>query len=64
MKTFEVTLANSAGGVTIRLCSSTYQEAIKTACNVERAPESAVKTWRVVPTARQIARTKSLLRSI
>ena len=64
MKAYEITLTHDAGEVTIRTHAGTIFAAIENVCNAEKAPRSAVKTWRVVPTAKQIARTKNLLRSL
>ena len=63
-KTYEISLKHDAGEVTIRLRASSYLAAIEQACNAEKAPKCAVQSWRVIPTARQIARTKSLMRGI
>lgn len=64
MKTFNITLSHDSGEVTLMIRADNYQGAIKRACLIEGAPESAVKSWRVIPTARQVARTKNLLRCL
>lgn len=64
MKTYEITLKHDSGTVALRTRAESIEAAKRMICEAERAPESAVACWRVVPTARQIKRTKSLLRSI
>lgn len=64
MKTYDITLGHDAGSVTIRVRATCINSAIGIVCDAEKAPRSAVTTWRIIPTARQIAKTKSLLRSI
>ncbi len=61
MKTFELTLQHNKGKVTIRTRAESLSDARRIACAAEAAPESAIVTWRVVPTKRQIARTKRWL---
>lgn len=57
MKTFEIT-PHGLGPQQVRA------ESLKEALAKLLLVSTDVKTWRVVPTARQIARTKSLLRGI
>lgn len=64
MKTYEITLKHDAGTVKARATASSYQAAIELVCLAEKAPTSAVQTWRIIPTAKQIARTKSLMRGL
>lgn len=64
MKTYEITLRHDSGTVTLRTKADSIEAAKRMVCEAEGAPTSAVAYWRVVPTARQIKRTKSLLRSI
>lgn len=64
MKTYEVTLSSDSGPVTIRTSAATSHQAIGSVCAAEKAPRSAVTTWRVIPTARQIAKTKNLMRGL
>ena len=61
MKTFELTLQQDKDKVTIRTRAMSLAAAKRIACAAEAAPESAIVTWRVVPTKRQIARTKRWL---
>ena len=61
MKTFELTLQHDKSKVTIRTHAESLAAAKRIACAAEAAPESAIVTWRVVPTKRQIARTKRWL---
>ena len=64
MKTYEISLRHDSGSVTIRTRASNIETAMKMVCDAEKAPLGAIKHWRVVPTARQIKRTQSLLRSL
>jgi len=63
-KTYEFTLKHDSGFINIRTASHSLESAKKLVLDSELAPESAIKSWRVVPTAKQIKRTKSLLRGI
>jgi hypothetical protein len=64
MKTFEFILKHDAGTVTICTRADSLEVAKKIVLDAERAPERAIKSWRVVPTAKQVAKTKSLMRGI
>ncbi len=64
MKLYNITLSSDSGPVTLMVRADNYQAAQQRACTIEGAPLSAVKSWRVIPTARQIARTKNLLRCL
>lgn len=64
MKTYSITLRHDAGEVTLQTRAENISEAQRLVCNAECAPLSAVKSWRVVPTARQIRRTKSRMRCL
>jgi hypothetical protein len=64
MKTYEITLRHDAGTITLGFRADSYADAKKAILEAEGAPESAIVTWRVVPTARQIRKTKSLMRGI
>ncbi len=64
MKTYEIALRHNAGTVTIRTRATDISAAKALVCASEKCPESAVAWWRIIPTPRQIARTKSLLRGI
>jgi hypothetical protein len=64
MKAYNVTLRHDAGEVTLMIRADNYQAAQQRACTIEGAPLSAVKSWAVVPTTRQIRRTKNLLRCL
>lgn len=64
MNTYEITMRHDAGQVSIQTRARNYDAAKHMILEAERAPESAILHWRVVPTKRQIARTKSLMRGL
>ncbi len=64
MKTYEFTLKHDAGHVTLRIRANNLPAAQKVVLDAEKAPASAIQYWRVVPTAKQVSRTKSLLRGL
>lgn len=64
MKTFEFVLNHDGGKVTLRTGANSLPEAEAIILKAENAPKSAIQSWRVVPTAKQIKRTKSLMRGI
>ena len=63
-KTYEFTMTHDGGIVNIRTSAQSLEAAKTIVLNAELAPESSIKSWRVVPTHKQIRRTKSLLRGI
>lgn len=64
MKTYELALKHDQGTVTLRTRAANIQAAKEIICKAENCPESAIQWWRVVPTAKQIKKTKSLMRGI
>lgn len=64
MKTFEITLKHNGGLCSFRVHGKDYATAKANLLRAEKAPEGAVQTWRVVPTAKQITKTKSLMRGL
>lgn len=64
MKTFEFKLHHNSGPVTMRLKADNLERAKDTVLSIEQAPESAIKSWRVVPTAKQIRQTQNMMRGI
>jgi hypothetical protein len=64
VKTYEITLTGETTPYRIR--ANDLTEAARDACKTSGVPfsVSAVHHWRVVPTARQIARTKNLMRGL
>jgi hypothetical protein len=64
MKTFEITLKHDGGQVTIRTRATCLAMAQNIALTAEKAPRSALAYWGIVPTQRQIARTKNMLRNL
>ena len=61
MKTYEFTLKHDKGIVTLRTRARNLQTAQDIICKAENCPKSAIQWWRVVPTQKQIQRTKSLM---
>lgn len=64
MKTYEITLKHEGEDVTARTQADNITTAKESVCADYGVPVSAVHYWRVVPTKKQIARTKSLMRGI
>lgn len=64
MKHYLVNLQHDGGNITAETFASSIERAKALVCNAEKAPLSAVKWWQVVPTPKQIRRTKSLLRNL
>lgn len=64
MKTYRIGLKHDNGTAEIGVQANSIQEAKKLIMELEKFPESAMTYWAVVPTKKQIARTKSLLRGI
>lgn len=64
MKTYEFGLKHDDGMVNIRVHAEDLAEARKIALDIEKAPENAIRWWRVVPTQKQIQKTKNLMRGI
>ena len=64
MKTYEITLKHDNGQVSLMMRANTYDAAKRMILEAEKAPESAILYWRVVPTKRGIAKTKSLMRGL
>lgn len=64
MKTYEFTIKHDSGTVTVRTSATDISAAQEIVCASECCPRSALSSWRIVPTARQIAKTKNLLRSL
>jgi hypothetical protein len=63
MKTYELTLRRD-DTTTKRISAESISDAKRIACDEEGLPLSAVVCWSVIPTAKQITKTKSLLRGI
>lgn len=64
MKTYEFHLNHDGGKASIRIQDNDVNSAKRRVLEQENAPESAIQSWRVVPTERQIRKTKNLLRGI
>jgi hypothetical protein len=64
VKKYEIRLKHDNGEITIRTSATDIGTAIQNVCKAENCPKSAVQSWRIVPTKKQIKKTQSLLRSI
>lgn len=64
-KQYEITLRSGGDGEkNIRTRASSVEAAMTQVCDAEGVSRKAVVTWRVVPTSRQLAKTKSLMRGL
>lgn len=63
MKTYELELRINTTKL-VRLKAESLEEAKRQACDEEGITTNCVMTWRVIPTAKQIAKTKSLMRGL
>ena len=61
MKQYEITLNSDSGIINIRTRARNIQSAIDIICKAENAPKSAVISWRIIPTKKQIQKTQRLL---
>ena len=64
MKTYEFTLYHDNGKTKIRVTAGNLERAQKLLMIAEDCPISAIQSWRIIPTAKQIKKTQSLLRGI
>lgn len=64
MKTYEFQFKHDGGSTVIRTTGTDVNSAKRKVLEAEKAPESAIGWWRVVPTQKQINKTKNLLRNI
>lgn len=64
MKTYEFTLKHDNGTVKIRTSADNLEAAKLIIIKSEGCPERAITAWRIIPTAKQIRKTKNLLRGI
>jgi len=64
MKTFEIRLKHDHGEVSVYTRARTIDAAKQIVLEAENAPAAAILWWRVVPTRRQIQKTKNLLRCL
>lgn len=64
MKSYEFNIKTADGVKTVRQMGEDVSDAKYRVCRSENVQSSAISWWRVIPTDRQIARTKSLLRSL
>lgn len=61
MKKYEIEVKHDNGSFKITVTARNIEAAQKMVMNAENCPPSALGSWRVVPTARQIAKTKRLM---
>jgi hypothetical protein len=64
LKTYEFRLRHDKGEILLRTKSENLAAAKEIILTAENAPERAILSWRVVPTPKQIQRTKNLMRNL
>jgi hypothetical protein len=64
MKTYTFGLKHDSGEASITVRADDVNEAKKMVMDLEKCPERAITWWRIVPTTRQIQKTKNLLRGL
>ncbi len=64
MKTYEFGIHHDNGDIVLRVRANSLLEAKTQVVQSEKCPDRSITFWRIVPTIRQIKRTKSLLRGI
>lgn len=64
MKRYLFTLKHDSGTATIGIVDQNLESAKRRLLDQEKAPESAILYWSVVPTAKQLKNTKSLMRGL
>lgn len=64
MRLYELTLCHDNGRAKIRVPARNVKQAYERVCNLEGCPERAIQSWRVIPTKKQLAKTKTLMRSL
>ena len=62
MKTYEFIIKHDNGKVTLRTSADNLEAAKLIIMKAEGCPERSITSWRIVPTAKQIKKTKNLLR--
>lgn len=64
MKIYEFNLKHDNGTVTLRYQDNTLKEAQKRLMEDEKCPLSAITSWHIVPTQKQIRKTQNLMRGL
>jgi hypothetical protein len=64
MKKFEFLLNSDSGEYYLTVTAQNYGAAEKIVLDSEKCPKRSIRSWRVVPTAKQIKKTKSLMRGL
>lgn len=64
MKTYQFQINHDKGSQIFNITGSDVNSAKQSLLTLENAPESAIQWWRVVPTAKQIKKTKNMLRNL
>jgi hypothetical protein len=64
MKKYEFALQHDNGELIIQTRARNITIAMEIICKAENCPQSAIKWWRVIPTAKQIKKTQNLMRGI
>jgi hypothetical protein len=64
MKNFIFTLKHDNGAVNIGIRAENLKAAQQQLMNSEKCPLSAIQTWWIIPTAKEIQKTKNLLRGL
>ncbi len=64
MKTYRIQVKHDSGEQGFLIRAESIQQAKEAVMAAEGCPERAIIWWSVVPTKKQIARTKSLMRGI
>ena len=64
MKTYGFCLKHDNGTVRIYIQDDSLESAKKRVLEKEKAPERAIDFWWIVPTAKQLKKTKNLMRNL
>ena len=64
MKTYRIYVRHDNGEQGFHIRAGSIQQAKEMLMTMEKCPESAIIHWYVVPTLKQIKRTKSLMRGL
>jgi hypothetical protein len=64
MNQYEIVLKHDGGKKVFRVGAINIHRAKQILLDAERAPMSAIETWRVIPTAKQIKKTQNMMRNL
>lgn len=64
IKRYEFGVRHDSGTLKIRTAASSLEAAKNIVMQAEGCPEGAITSWRIIPTARQLKKTKSLMRGL